>query len=156
MTGSYDGCQVRKDSRVVMTGLLTGRENVASDDDVNYGGVLQFEADIDMCDVTGPDGNTRMCVMRVLGSGPMNAELQLRFDDRGGYIKVAKVPGGFFSQISGTCDEELMDDERGLLPDESMSTIFNGLELPLAMRTLRVGHYEEGAVMVDVLRSVRR
>jgi len=150
------GCPTRQNGKVVMTGLLAGTENVAADDDITYSGVLQFEADIDMCEVTGPDGNTRLCAMRLIGSGPMNAELELRFDDRGGYIKVSKAPGGFLSDISGSCDAELLDGERALFPDRSMATIFNGLELPLPLRTLRVGQYADGGVLVEVLRVVRR
>lgn len=149
-----EGCPTRQNGKVVMTGLLAGREDVAADDDVIYRGVLHLDADIDMCEVAGPDGAARLCAMRVIGAGPMNAELTLRFDNRGGLVKVSKATGAFLADVSGSCDVELMREERALLPDRSMATGFNGLDLPLPLRTLRVGRYEEGGVLVEVLRVV--
>jgi hypothetical protein len=160
-TGSMagaEGCPVRPNGKVVLTGLLSGKENVSADDDIEYTGVLWLDVDIDLCEASGPDGATRLCGMTLIAAGGITTELSLRTDSRGGYVKVSKAPGHLVSLpiIFGTCDAELVNEEMSAFPYRSGATMFNGLELPLALRTLRVGRYAEDGIVVEVLRVVRR
>lgn len=159
-TGSMagaEGCPVRQNGRVMLTGLIAGSDDVRPDDDINYRGVLQMEADIDLCEATGPDGATRLCAIRAIGAGVMNTELTVYADNRGGYVKVSKAPGAFLTSISGSCDAALIDEERSAFPNDSMAVMFNGQELPLSQSgPLQVGRYADGGVLVEVLRVVHR
>ena len=102
------GCPVRPNGTVVMTGLVSGSEKVARDDDIEYTGTLQWDGDIDMCEVTGPDGATRLCAMRVIGAGALKVELSVYFDNRGGYVKTSKAPGGWLTKIGrASCRERV-------------------------------------------------
>jgi hypothetical protein len=44
-------CGIRKDGAVVLSGLLSGVENVNSDDDITYTGDLEMIIDVDVCSV---------------------------------------------------------------------------------------------------------
>ena len=47
--GDTEECGIRKNGTVVLSGLLSGVENVASDDDITYTGDLEMIIDVDIC-----------------------------------------------------------------------------------------------------------
>ncbi|HVF29870.1 MAG TPA: Calx-beta domain-containing protein [Pyrinomonadaceae bacterium] len=155
--GSAPGCPVRRGGKIVMSGLLTGNERVGDADDIVYTGQLQFDADVDMCEGKGEGDDAKLCSIATRGSGPVKVELTVNFDNRGAYIKANKAPG-FESSVSGDCDSQQVNEERGMYPDKSMAMIFNGLDLPLETTKLRVGTYttdlQPGLVTVEVIRQV--
>ena len=160
--GTPSDCPIRPNGTVVLNGLLTGAENVASDGDIYYTGILQMDMDIDICSASqGLSGDdTKNCGITVIGSGPMKTELKINFDQRGGYIKTWNESGGFMKNVSGSCDKGQMDEELNMVPNETIASVFNGTDLPmLTNRTLRVGRYvvsaAEGELVVEVLRKVR-
>jgi hypothetical protein len=159
-TGSFAGADcpgVRRNGSAVLTGLVAGDESVASDDDIEYEGVLQMDTNVDLCEVTRRAGSSEdmFCAITVVGSGPLNAQLSVYADDRGGYIKAKKAPGTFVANVSGTCDQAAIREERSSFPDNSMANVFDGNELPLPSGPLRVGRYTDGDLTLDVLRVVR-
>jgi hypothetical protein len=93
-------------------------------------------------------------------------ELEIYFADdtdrtgsRGGYIKIEDTTGRFARVVTGECGEQV-DEEWTMVPNKSISSIFNGAELPmLKTRTLRKGIYTEtddyGKTVVEVLRKIR-
>lgn len=162
-TDSPDKCPIRPDGKVVLTGLLFGAENVRADDDIMYTGVLDLVIDMDICSIKpGPrgDDNTN-CGMTVLAFGPVNAELEIYFDQRGGYSKFKSTPGDVTKLVYGSCDPaQQSEEEIKLVPDKTIAAIFNGRDLPmLTNRTLQVGRYEErdgeNVTVVEVLRKIR-
>lgn len=156
--GSAPDCPVRRNGKIVMSGLLNGFEGVQDADDIVYTGVLQFDADVDMCETTGEGSDARLCSITTKGSGPVKVELTVNFADRGAYIKAEKA-FGFDSAVYGSCDSLQVNEERQMYPDKSMSMIFNGLDLPLNTTKLEVGRYrtvlKPGEVIVEVLSVVR-
>lgn len=160
---SADSCAIRENGKVVLTGLLSGPENVGADDDVRYTGVMDLVMDMDICSVKpGPRGDEHVvCGMTVLGSGPVNVELEIYFDQRGGYIKFESQPGDFTKLVYGSCDPaEQSEEEIKLVPDKTIASIFNGRDLPmLTNRTLVVGRFEERegvhVTVVEVLRKIK-
>jgi hypothetical protein len=149
-------CPVRRNGRVVMTGQVAGLEVVPFGDDVVYHGVLQLDVDIDLCEGTGEGSSARLCAISVAGGGPVNVELSVYFDDRGGYVTATQAKGPFAAKAGGTCGQEAIDAERDAFPDDSMANIFNGIDLPLPSGPLRVGRYAEENVAMEVVRVVRR
>jgi hypothetical protein len=97
----------------------------------------------------------------VIGSGPVNADLEIQSDQRGGYIKIEYTSGLFLKNLFGSCDQAQIDEERDMVPNKTIASIFNGRDLPkLTDRTLRVGRYveDDGAgniTVIEVLRKVR-
>ena len=155
--GTAADCPIRLNGKVVLTGLVSGYENVQSDDDINYTGTLQMDMDMDLCSVTGDPAI--LCKIRIVGSGPVKAALDVYFDGRGGYIKI-EAAGRYVRSASGTCDEEQTRLEEDMIPNRTIASIFNGRDLPmLTNRTLRVGRYEErdgdNVTVVEVLRVIR-
>lgn len=155
-------CEIRPKGKVVLTGLVAGMENVHEHDDINYIGNLQMNIDIDICSTrpTGGDPPDVLCGMTVIGSGTVAAELDIYYDQRGGYIKFEHKSGPFFKDVFGTCNETQINEEEGMVPNQSIASMFNGMALPmLTNRTLRVGRYVEtdGQIetVVEVLRVVR-
>lgn len=162
-TTFYDGpskCPIRPDGKVVLTGLLEGAENVNSDDDIMYTGVLQLDIDIDICSAMRlSNGEDKLCGFSVFGSGPVKTELEIQSDQRGAYIKIEKS-GGFLKLLNGSCDATQINEERNMVPDKSIASIFNGRHLPMLKdRTLHVGRYVEkdgdNEMVVEVLRVVK-
>ena len=47
--GDPEECGIRKNGTLVLSGLLFGVENVASDDDITYTGDLEMIIDVDIC-----------------------------------------------------------------------------------------------------------
>lgn len=153
---------------VVLSGLLSGIENVASDDDINYTGNLDMTININICSATRPPGSSedRWCGIKVDGSGKVFTELEMIYgstdSSRGGYIKIENQDGRFIRTVTGDCDEAQIDDEWVMVPNKSIASVFNGAELPkLTTRTLRKGTYVDidqksgNRTVVEVLRKIR-
>lgn len=156
-------CEIRPKGKVVLTGLVAGMENVHEHDDINYIGNLQMNIDIDICSTrpTGGDPPDVLCGMTVIGSGTVEVDLDIYFDQRGGYIKFEHKSGPFYKKIFGTCQEIQIREEEAMVPNQSIASMFNGMALlMLTNRTLRVGRYVEsdGVVetVVEVLRVIRQ
>ena len=166
---SAQECGANPNGIVVLSGLLEGNEQVDASDDVIYTGKLQMIMSMDLCTGTvAPDEQTRPCALRVAGSGTVEAELEIyfgtdssgNFDGRGGYIKIENKDGQFMRTVTG-CNAERVDDEWVGVPNKSMTSIFNGYELPmLRTRTLTPGVYsvtspEGNKTTVNVVRKIR-
>jgi hypothetical protein len=145
---------VRRDGKAVMSGLVSGVEAVQADDDIEYYGVLQLNVDIDLCE--GASNPDRLCRITVVGGGPMNVQLSVYADDRGGYVKATRGKGIFGARAEGTCGTQANDEELKAFPDNSQANPFNGTELELPSGPLRVGTYENEEATLEVLRVVRR
>lgn len=167
--GGPPDCPIRPNGKVVLNGLLSGTENVDSDDDITYTGILQLKIDMDICSAKRlPNGEDKLCTMTVTGSGPVKTELELYYNGsgqdsaRGGYINISydSTLGKFEKLVIGDCDVHQVAEEQKMVPNKTIASIFNGVELPmLKSRTLRVGTYVEtgssGKLEVQVLRKVR-
>jgi hypothetical protein len=139
-------CDMRKNGKVILSGMLSGKENVDPDDDIEYTGVLQDSIDMDICSVKRlPNGEDKFCYMTVTGSGPVNTELKIYSDGqnnaRGSYIKINYDPtfGKFRKKVVGNCNANEMVEEENMVPDKTIASIFNGAELPINTRTLKRG-----------------
>ena len=169
-SGAFDECGVRPDGIVVLSGILSGKEKVGSDDDVVYTGTLEMIIDIDICSVhRKANGEDDFCGIKVAGSGTVFTELQLtygtdmsgNFDGRGGYIKIENKDGKFKRTVTGSCADGQVDEEWTMVPNKSISSVFNGMELSILKdRTLQKGIYPkqkttEGEITVEVLRKIR-
>jgi len=160
--GGNPECGVRSTGRVMLTGLLAGPEKVADDDDFNYTGILQMDMNIDLCSVMRLPGTSedKICAITMIGSGPVNTELEIYYDARGGYVKIEHKSGLFLRNAFGSCDNTQINEELDMIPNKTIASIFNGLELPMLIdRTLRVGRYavtgEYGETVVEVLRKIQ-
>ncbi|MGH2553342.1 MAG: Calx-beta domain-containing protein [Chitinophagaceae bacterium] len=158
--GGLKDCPVRPDGKVIMTGLLTGREKVSPDEDIVYTGTLQMDMDIDICTASLDDNDT--CRITIVGSGLVPAELKVSFDGRGAYIKLGNASDRFMKNVSGTCDKGQIDEERTMVPDKTIASVFNGTDLAMLVdRTLRIGRYvqpgddHEIEIVVEVLRKIK-
>jgi hypothetical protein len=158
--GGLQECPVRPDGKVIMSGLLTGRENVTADEDISYSGTLQMDMDIDICSADASDNDT--CRITIIGSGIVKAELKISFDGRGAYIQLGKASDRFMKNVSGTCDSLQINEERSMVPDKTIASAFNGTELAMLVnRTLREGRYVQPGpdgteIVVEVLRTVKK
>lgn len=159
--GSPEDCQIRKNGKVVLRGLLSGNENVSRDDPVLYTGVLQLSIDMDICSAMRVNGEDKLCSMTVKGSGPVKTELEIDPAAGYGYIKIKydSTLGKFQRSVVGTCDHTQLVEEEKMVPNETIASIFNGKELPMhTNRTLRIGRYidssDGGETVVEVLRKV--
>lgn len=161
--GTPTDCPIRSNGKVVLAGLVSGNEKVNADEDIRYTGVLQLDIDIDICSsktVEDPQGGYPPCGISVLGSGLVKTELEIYYDQRGGYIKTENQSGKFIKVLFGSCDAKQINDETDMVPNKSISSVFNGTELPmLTNRTLRVGRYVESndgiEIVVEVLRAIK-
>ncbi len=159
--GGPSECPIRANGKVVLYGIVYGAENVPADDDINYLGTLQLDMDIDICSVDGQGDNANLCSMRAIGSGQVNTTLDIYFDARGGYVKIENKSINFLRSITGTCGHEQMVEEKGMIPNKTIATIFNGRDLPmLTNRTLTLGRFVEddgegNVTVVEVLRVIK-
>ena len=149
-------CPVRRNGKAVMTGTVYGVEKVPADDDITYIGVLRLDVDIDLCEATRVGGEDKLCKITVVGGGPMNVELAVYADDRGGYVKATRATGVFGARTEGTCGTTANDEELKAFPNDSMANPFNGTELALPSGPLRVGRYANEEAVLEVLKIVRR
>lgn len=167
--GKPGDCGIRPDGIVVLSGYLSGGENINSDDDIMYTGNLELIIDIDICSITREPGSgeDKFCGIRVNGSGKVYTELEIYFADRtnrsgsrGGYIQIENKDGQFKKTVTGGCIDQ-NDDEWTMVPNKSISSVFNGKELPMLVnRTLRKGVWthvddEGNKTVVEVLRKIR-
>ena len=153
-------CPIRSNGKVELAGLVSGLENVAPDDDISYTGDLQLDIDMDICSAKRQsNGEDKLCGMTVMGFGTVKTELEIYFDQRGGYIKIHEDANEFIKLVFGGCDQAETYEEQDMVPNKTIASIFNGYELPaLTNRTLTVGRYvmtgEAGETVVEVLRKL--
>ena len=159
--GTAADCGIRPNGKVTLSGLLSGAEDTSSDDDIMYTGALQLDIDMDICSAERlPNGEDRLCGITVLGCGPVKTELEVQFDQRGGYVKIEDESHEFIKIAVGNCDKSQIMEEQDMIPNKTIASIFNGTPLPmLTNRTLTVGRYVEtgtsGEMVVEVLRKIR-
>ena len=145
--GDAQDCPIRKDGWVILSGVLKGKGNVASYDDITYRGTLQMDIKIDVCSIHHhQNGESEYCSIKVEGSGKVDTELKIYYDTRttgrGGYIQIENKDGRFIRTVTGTCETEQVDEEWTMIPNKSIASMFNGQELPmLTTRTLQVQRY---------------
>jgi hypothetical protein len=151
-----DGCPVRPDGKVVMTGIISGDESVPGDEDIEYKGTLQLDIDIDACDgYRKPNGEDDLCRVTIVSSGSIETTLAVYADSRGGYVQTTEGTGRLQSVFFGSCPSDRIADERSTFPDGNGANYFNGLDLPIPSGPLRVGRYVNGDEVFDVLRAIR-
>jgi hypothetical protein len=102
--------------------------------------------------------------MTVTGKGWVYTELELDTAGRSAYIKISYDStrnGRFQKSVIGTCDQPQMAEEKHMVPNETIATIFNGRDLPMLVtqRTLRVGSYVEtdggNKTEVNIIRKIQ-
>jgi hypothetical protein len=168
LAGNSSDCPIGN-GKVVLSGLLEGSEFVGDADDIYYEGILNLEiTNMDICSMKRlPNGEDKFCNITVTGSGKVKTTLEIYSDGgnrvRGAYIKIendSTLHGRFTRNVGGTCDPEQTNEERKMVPNETIASIFNGRDLPmLRTRTLRVGSYTDrggdGVTVVEVLEKIR-
>lgn len=162
-SGGAENCDVNKNGKATLSGIVKGNENAGEDDPVLYTGTLQLSIKVDICSIRRENnGEDKFCTMTVTGSGPVNTELELDPATGYGYIKIKYDPslGKFTRLVNGSCDQFQMTEEQKMVPNETQAAIFNGRELPmLKERTLRKTIYPsdkgaEGETVVEVLSKI--
>ncbi|RPI47391.1 MAG: hypothetical protein EHM55_26630 [Acidobacteria bacterium] len=151
-----DGCPVRRNGTVVMTGIVSGNEKVARDDDIEYEGTLQLDIDVDACDgYRKPNGEDDLCRVTIIAVGSIRTTFAVYADDRGGYVQTVDGSGAFPLRLFfGSCPSSTIADERSVFPDNSGANYFNGYDVKIPSGPLRVGRYVEGDVVFEVLRAI--
>lgn len=163
-------CSARRDGQVFLRGLLEGYEKVGPSDDVIYTGVLRLTIDMGLCSIeTEPNGEHRYCSLLASGMGQVMVELQLKGNSgQPAYINFNYDPGQhghFVKLVDGDCYSQIAE-EKQMIPNKSITSIFNGLELEMLkdlygyLKTLHVGQYyqkdEDGnKTEVFVVRKIR-
>lgn len=158
--GTLDNCTIRPDGKVVLTGFVSGYEQVDQDEDIVYRGNLQLDIDIDICAIKRVAGEDKFCSMSVIGSGQVDVGLEVQSDARGGYIKMENETGNFLKLVFGSCDAGEMKEVEDMVPVNSIASVFNGNDLPkLTNRTLTIGRYvmnsDDGETVVTVVRRIK-
>jgi|SRR5687767_3722129 len=168
LAGNSSDCPMGN-GKVVLSGLLEGSESVGDADDIYYEGILKLEiTNMDICSIKRlPNGEDKFCSISVSGHGKVKTTLEIYSDGgdrvRGAYIKIendSTVHGSFTRNVGGSCDTEQTNEERKMVPNETIASIFNGRDLPmLRSRTLRIGRYTDtggdGVTVVEVLEKIR-
>lgn len=163
-----ENCHINDTGKVILSGVLEGKENPGPDDPVFYTGTLQLSIHIDICSAKREsDGEDKFCIMNVNGSGPVITELEIDESAGYGYIKIKYQPslGQFRRSVNGTCDGTQMIEEQKMVPNETIATIFNGLQLDMLAGIRTLGQLqlnkqysdkmENGVVMIEVLRKIK-
>ncbi|MGQ0738151.1 MAG: Calx-beta domain-containing protein [Bacteroidota bacterium] len=161
--GKISDCPIRSNGTVILTGLLSGKEDIDPTDDVEYKGVLDLQIDLDVCSLkpVAAGDEHRFCGMTVLFTGPVETDLKIYFDSRGAYIQCENTTGNYSKLVYGGCDAaEQSEEETKNVPNNTIASVFNGRDLPmLTNRTLQVGQLVENddghITVVDVLRKIR-
>ncbi len=167
LAGNSSDCPVGG-GKVVLSGSLRGSEFLGDGDDIFYEGTLKLEiTNMDICSMKRlTNGEDMFCSITVTGSGNVKTTLQITPDGtdgvRGAYIDFkcdSTLHGGFTKNVGGTCDPEQTNEERKMVPNETIASVFNGRDLPmLRTRTLRVGSYNDrggdGLTIVEVLEKI--
>lgn len=161
MAGRPD-CQVRRNGRAVLTGLVTGDErSVGSSDDYEYTGDLSYSVDLDLCEVDRfPPDDDRYCAVSVSGSAVLRVDLAIYFANRGGYVKNS-TRALWSKQVAGSCTPGFISGEAASFPDNSAANVFDGVELTVPSGPLRVGKYPapgndvHAQTFFEVLRKLR-
>lgn len=165
--GAQRDCPVGAGGKVELTGILWGNENVGLHDDVDYLGTLDLDINIAICSAKRqPNGEDAWCSTTVKGKGPVKVSLEIYADQRGGYTKILDTTSkGFPKNVFGTCELEQTNDEREMVPLKSISSVFNGTELPILAVARRLGElqlnhpYEDpgetGKLVIEVLRKIQ-
>jgi hypothetical protein len=141
---------------------MSGSKDLEPDDDMSYTGNLQLDIDIDICSTKqGLNGVDEFCSMTVMGGGIVKAELEIYYDQRGGYINIEDENNEFIKLVFGSCNKNEMYDEQDMVPNKSIASVFNGIDLlMLTDRTLQVGRYVErvdgSEMIVEVLRVIKK
>ena len=160
-------CAVNDTGKVILSGILQGTENPGPDNPVNYTGTLQLSIHIDICSVKRENDEDKFCIMNVNGSGPVNTQLEMNESAEYGYITInyETALGQFQRSVSGTCDPVQMIEEQQMVPNKTIATIFNGLELTMLAGKKTLGqlqvnkeyssNMENGIVKVQVLRKIK-
>jgi urease beta subunit len=166
-----ENCSVRRDGQVLLRGLLEGYEKVGPSEDVVYTGVLWLSIEIGLCSIeTERNGEHRFCSLLAMGHGKVMVELQLKGNsEQPAYININHDPGQhghFMKLINGDCYSQIAE-EKEMIPNKSITSIFNGFELEMLdvaaggyLKTLRLGEYsqtdEDGnKTEVFVVRKIR-
>lgn len=141
-----------------MTGQISGDEAVKADEDIEYHGTLTFDVDLDLCEADRkPDGESQLCALSVKGIGPLDVEVDVYADNRGGYVKARKSSRGWVPSMGGSCRPEVIASERAAFPNNSMSNVFNGVEFTIPSGPLKEdATYPAGTTMkLQVVKKVR-
>lgn len=150
-----DGCPVRRNGKVVMTGLVSGNERVARGDDIEYSGTLWLDIDVDACDgYRKANGEDDLCRVTIVGVGSIKTSLAVYVDGRGGYVQTVDGTGRVLSAFFGSCPADRIADERDVFPDNSGANYFNGVDVNIPSGPLRVGRYPDGETVFEVLRAI--
>ena len=154
-------CPVRPRGHVTLKGILTGYEKVSDDNRIIYTGQLDMDIDIDICRVERlASGEDEFCALQVTGKGVVLAELKMV---RPGYITIhhdSTKHGQFIKSAGGKCYSQIVE-ERQMVPNETIASVFNGTELPMLTELpLRkviypVQRTADGEIIVEVLRKIR-
>lgn len=164
--GAQRDCPVGAGGKVELTGILSGNENVGLHDDVEYLGTLDLDINIAICSAKRKqNGDDAWCSTTVKGNGPVKFSLEIYADQRGGYTKILDTTSkGFDKKVFGTCELEQTNDERKAVPLESISSVFNGTEVPmliarnlgeLQLNRPYEDHGETGKLVIEVLRKIQ-
>jgi hypothetical protein len=105
----YPNCAVNPQGFDALTGIVTGRESVGRDEDVEYRGTLIRSTLIDFCETKGrrnPNDDERVwCAATLLGAATMRAQLTVYGETgRGAYLKATHDGGPSVSSVTGTCE----------------------------------------------------
>lgn len=164
--GAQRDCPVGAGGKVVLTGILYGNENVGVHDDVDYLGTLDLDINIAICSAKRQqNGEDAWCSTTVIGKGLVKFSLTIYGDQRGGFTQILDTTlKGFPKKVFGTCELEQTNDERNMVPLKSISSVFNGAELPIlkarALAELQLNHpYEDpgetGKLVIEVLGKIQ-
>lgn len=110
-TGLVGGpeCKVNPNGYDTMTGIVVGRENVSSDENVLYQGTLARVTAVDICSDRGrrgPNDDERvMCAATLVGTATMKVDLTIyNEEDCGGHLEASHDGGPFTSTVTGSCE----------------------------------------------------
>jgi hypothetical protein len=164
--GDTSSVPMRKKGSVSLMGTLEGNENEPAGEDIFYTGILHLSINMDFWAVKETADGDDWCTIKVSGYGPVKTELKIYGDNRGGYIHFKDTTSeGFTRTVSGSCDSTLKEGEREIVPLNSISSIFNALELPMLSKFRKLAdlklnqEYEDpgktGTVIIKVLKKIR-